>query len=388
MVVRRFFNPVRSCSTLSALLLSCAAVLYAPSSLRAQAVLSGVVTDTASVVVSGARVTLEGLASETLTDTNGAFRIIGIPTGRKLVTVRRLGFEPFVIGVQLEAASNAEIKVRMTPIAAALPPVLVRPDNIRYTGRLAGYYRRLERKTGGYFITREQIDRENPSTTGQLLSRVPAVQLVRGRAGITGIRMRGRKCWPLVWVDGMPMPAGEVDLDAFVPSSIQGIELYLGATTAPMAYVLNEALSSCGTILIWSRGPDTDPSRANVTRASALENIVARHTVYTSRNVDRSARLDTTRVLDLIFPPSLFASHTRGLVIAEFVVDTLGHVEENTVGVISSTAPLFTDAVRVALETASFIPALKDGKPVRQLVHQPFEFEIGRDARHSPVSNQ
>jgi protein TonB len=68
----------------------------------------------------------------------------------------------------------------------------------------------------------------------------------------------------------------------------------------------------------------------------------------------------------------------QGLVIAEFVVDTAGKVENGTVGIVSSTDPLFTDAVRAALNTASYVPALKSGKTVRQLVQQPFEFTHGR----------
>jgi len=365
----------------------CALVAAIPSSLRAQAVLTGYVSDTAALAVFGARVSIDGTTSQTQTDEKGFFRIAGVPPGRRSVHVVRLGFRPVDIPVQIELAGTAEIKVVLTPVVVGLPTVLVRPGRVRYSGRLAGYYKRLESKSGGYFITREDIDRDNPSTTGQLLRRIPAIQVVRGRGGITGIRMRNRRCWPLVWVDGMPMPAGEVDIDAFVPSSIQGIELYLGATTAPLAFTLNEAKSSCGTILIWSRGPDTDPVHRAV-RPLDIERLLAGKGVYTTQTVDRSAYLDSTKELDLQFPPSLFASHTPGLVIVEFVVDASGRVEENTVGVVSSTAPLFTDAVRVALSTAAFIPALKDGKPVRQLVHQPFEFDVEKGGARSPSVRQ
>lgn len=370
-----------------AVMIVCALMTGIPASLRAQAVLTGYVTDTAALAVFGARVSINGTTSQMQTDEKGFFRLTDVPLGRQSVHVVRLGFKPVDIPVQMELAGTAEIKVVLTPVVVGLPTVLVKPGRVRYSGRLAGYYKRLESKSGGYFITREEIDRDNPSTTGQLLRRVPAIQVIKGRGGITGIRMRNRRCWPLVWVDGMPMPAGEVDLDAFVPSSIQGIELYLGATTAPLAFTLNEAKSSCGTILIWSRGPDTDPVH-RAARPLDLEGLLASKGVYTTQTVDRSAQLDSTKALDLKFPPSLFASHTPGLVIVEFVVDASGRVEENTVGVVSSTAPLFTDAVRVALSTASFIPALKDGRPVRQLVHQPFEFDVEKGAARSPSLRQ
>jgi TonB family protein len=252
---------------------------------------------------------------------------------------------------------------------------------MNYTGRLAGYYERLEKRSNGYFITRDQIEHEGPRLLGQLLQHVPGVTAVRGRGGITGIRLRGRTCWPLVWIDGTPMPSGEVDLDSFSPTSIHGIELYLGSTTAPARYIYSRDVSSCGTILLWSRGPDTDPITTTPTPSVDLQSLIAQMSVFNADQVDRRATLDTTRLLQLSFPPPLFAAGIQGLVIAEFVVDTVGRVESGTVGIVSSTAPLFTDAVRVALESAAYIPALKDGHAVRQFVQQPFEFSVNRQIR-------
>lgn len=378
MVTKERSSRVRARYAIPALVLAVMTLAMTPLRSAGQAILTGTVTGTSGAPIFGAEITVRGSPANTRTDEHGNFRLTGIPMGETSVTVRRLGFAPFKGGVQVSQPSGAQLTVRMTPVAASLPPVVVRADRMDYRGRLAGYYGRLEKKSAGYFITREQIDRERPSTMGQLLQHVPGIRASRGRAGITGVRMRGRTCWPLVWIDGMPMPAGEVDLDSFVPSSIQGIELYLGSTTAPVSYTYDRDLSSCGTILMWSRGPDTDPVNAASSASDDLEALVARLAVYTAEKVDRQTRLDTTQVLSLTFPPPLFASRTPGLVIAQFVVDTLGRVEHGTVGIVSSTAPLFTDAVRAALATATFVPALKDGHPVRQFVQQPFEFAIGR----------
>jgi TonB family protein len=109
-----------------------------------------------------------------------------------------------------------------------------------------------------------------------------------------------------------------------------------------------------------------------------LQSLIAQLSVFNADQVDRRATLDTTRLLQLSFPPPLFAAGIQGLVIAEFVVDTVGRVESGTVGIVSSTAPLFTEAVRVALESASYLPAIKNGHAVRQLVQQPFEFSVNR----------
>jgi len=212
----------------------------------------------------------------------------------------------------------------------------------------------------------------------QLLRHVPGITEVRGRGASSGIRMRGRTCWPLVWMDGIPMPAGEVDLDAFPPSTIHGIELYLGSTTAPTRYTFTRDASSCGTILIWSRGVDTDPINGQPAPVSELERLVAGSSVFTPDQVDRQATLDERQPLELGFPPALFAAGTRGLVVAEFVIDSLGRVENETIGIVSSTHPLFTEAVRSALVNATYVPAIKQGQAVRQIVQQPFDFVVNR----------
>ena len=345
---------------------------------QALGTITGTVTDTAGAPLLGTEVTVDGAQVRAFTDDQGVFHLGGVPYGARKLSVRRLGFAPAQVSVQVAEGGDATVAVRLKLLATTLPPVVVRPTRMSYTGRLAGYYERLERKSNGYFITRDQIDHENTRLLGQLLQHVPGVTAVRGRGGITGIRLRGRTCWPLIWIDGTPMPSGEVDLDSFSPTSIHGIELYLGSTTAPARYIYTRDISSCGTILIWSRGPDTDPITSTPTPSVDLQSLIAQLSVFNADQVDRRAILDTTRLLQLSFPPPLFAAGIQGLVIAEFVVDTVGRVESGTVGIVSSTAPLFTEAVRVALESASYLPAIKNGHAVRQFVQQPFEFSVNR----------
>jgi protein TonB len=70
----------------------------------------------------------------------------------------------------------------------------------------------------------------------------------------------------------------------------------------------------------------------------------------------------------------LFAEKLSGSVVAEFVVGEDGRVEGETFGVVSSSHRLFTESVKRALGEAVFLPAIKDGRRVRQVVHQPFAF--------------
>jgi TonB family protein len=359
------------------------ALFFVPASLLAQNVgnISGTVTDSAGLPLLGVEITVEGSQVRTFSDEHGTFHLGGVPYGVRTLSARRLGFAPSETSIEVSTPADATATIRMKPVAETLPPVVVNPGRMNYTGRLAGYYERLEKHTNGYFITRDEIDHENPRLLGQLLQRVPGVVAFRGRGGTTGVRLRGRNCWPLVWIDGTPMPSGEVDLDSFAPNTIHGIELYLGSTTAPARYTYTRDVSSCGTILIWSRGPDTDPIISSPTPSVDLDQLVASLSVFNADQVDSRAKLDTTRLLQLSFPQPLYAEGLHGLVVAEFVVDTTGKVEDGTVGIVSSTAPLFTEAVRVALESAAYVPARKNGHAVRQLVQQPFEFSTDRQAR-------
>ena len=191
--------------------------------------------------------------------------------------------------------------------------------------------------------------------------------------------MRGMRCRPLVWLDGVPLPAGEVDLDAFPVSSLHGIEIYLGATNSPPSYTALDGASSCGTILLWSRGRDTERPEPARRASLDLEQLTAHHSVYTSDQVDTPAHLAQAG-LEVVYPPDLVASKTTGSVVAEFVVSETGEIERGSIGIVTASHPLFAEAAIKAVSAARYTPAMKGGVAVRQLVQQPFSFSLGSDS--------
>ena len=78
------------------------------------------------------------------------------------------------------------------------------------------------------------------------------------------------------------------------------------------------------------------------------------------------------------YPEVLRVAGVEGHVIARFVVDDEGRVEERTVKVVRSDNPLFDEAVRAALGRMRFTPAEIAGQKVRQLVEMPFVFALSR----------
>jgi TonB family protein len=348
----------------------------------AQAFVSGIVTDSAGAPLSGVSLSIAGSAVTAITEETGRFRLSGVQNGQAEIHARRLGFIPVERAVQINSAQSIEnIDLRMAATPRTLSSVVINAARPEYKGRLAGYYQRLERRSSGHFIARDEIDKKSFRSLSQLLRSVPGINSVALRTGGNGIRMRGRGCRPLVWIDGVPMPAGEVDLDAFPPNSLHGIELYLGATAIPFELQGTGSTSNCGTIALWSRGSDTEPPKQYAESKADLTRLIESLTVFSADQVERAAVLEHADSLKVDYPPELFAKGVSGSVLAEFVVDTAGVIEQGTVAVVSSTDPLFSSAVLKSLANVHYIPAMKAGHAVRQVVHQPYRFVPG--SRHA-----
>jgi protein TonB len=78
------------------------------------------------------------------------------------------------------------------------------------------------------------------------------------------------------------------------------------------------------------------------------------------------------------YPEVLRMAGVEGRVVAQFVVDVGGRVEEGTVRLIRSDNALFDEAVRASLARMRFTPAEIAGRKVRQLVEMPFVFALSR----------
>jgi periplasmic protein TonB len=76
------------------------------------------------------------------------------------------------------------------------------------------------------------------------------------------------------------------------------------------------------------------------------------------------------------YPEMLKSANVEGTVLAQFVVDTLGRVEAGSFKVLKSDHDLFTQSVKSALTNMKFLPAEVGGRRVKQLVQQPFQFQL------------
>jgi periplasmic protein TonB len=104
---------------------------------------------------------------------------------------------------------------------------------------------------------------------------------------------------------------------------------------------------------------------------------VASETPMTSATVDRTV-VPLPGNAPPRYPSILANAGVEGEVTMQYVVDTLGRVEPNSVRAMRGDRPAFERAVRDALERMAFVPAEAGGRKVRQLVEQTFTFAISR----------
>lgn len=340
--------------------------------------------------IAGARVTLaEDDAEATnamtqVTSETGEFRFAGIGRGAVRLVVRRLAFYPETLTVSFPREGTLPLVVPLALQIPILNTVVVRGTMRLFSGPMAEFNRR--RSLGfGHFITREQIERRRATRTTDLLRMVPGLAFDRGESGITRIRIRGTNCGdPNVWLDGSPLGAAELfDLDAISPQSIEGLEIYSGIATLPAELRGPRTSGRCGGLVVWTRRGENRRRRDPAVSAEKLAEQVNASHLYTADHVDRPASLQRDLASLVAYPEALLEQRTSGQVVLEFVVDTTGHVEIETVSVVATSDLALSDAVRAVLPQAAYVVAMRAGRPVRQLVQLPMHFAV-----HDPPPRQ
>lgn len=348
--------------------------------------LKGSVRNATGVPIGGAQLRLQfpaGIApAYAESDDNGTFTLVKVPAGSAWLVARRIGFRPDSVRVSIGGDATVDAALQLERIAVELETVRVvgRRD---LTGYLAGFYRRMGYGNGRFF-TASDLERRNSTRLTDVLRMVPGLR-IETRGFTNSVRMRGSRCAPLVWLDNQPLYAGEVDLDAFDARSFDGMEVYSGASTVPVEFQGNQRMSSaCGTIVLWSkRGELREKKRKKdePTPATRIARMLESQSAFVSSEVDATARPDSGLLIRPVYPDSLFDAQIPGRVMAEFVVTAAGEADMDTFSAVTTTHRQLVEPVRRAVREQRFVPAVKRGRIVPQVLQVPFEFVPDSTAR-------
>jgi hypothetical protein len=211
---------------------------------------TGVVTDPAREPIVNAELVIltpRHAGKSAVTDSRGYFDFGEFTPGNLSFRVRRLGYEPRVMDVQIGAGNRStSIEIALTIIPAELAKVFVSGA----PGRLNEFFeRRQTRGAFGRFFDQEEIRRKGPRMASDLFRNVPGVSVKTNPAGGNAIRIRD--CQPMVLIDGQRSPGAELD-EVISPGDIAAVEFYPSSAGVPAQY-LERGNRLCGLIIVWTK---------------------------------------------------------------------------------------------------------------------------------------
>lgn len=221
--------------------------------------LAGVVRDSGGVPIPEADVSIPSAHLLTRTDNAGSFVLTRVDPGQTELSIRRLGYVPRSLQIDVHPNVNDTLVIVMVAQALEIPGVAITEQTKRHLLWIEDFYRRRSKGIGGTFYTRDDIEARHASRLSDVLRDAPGVRFVRARGGGSGVRFDTpanfrRDCQPQYFVDGQRV--SNIELDDLSARDVEGVELYAGPSSTPTQFQQG-AVTACGTVVIWSRVPGT-----------------------------------------------------------------------------------------------------------------------------------
>lgn len=223
-----------------------------------RAVIEGRITDTQNKPIAGARVAIEEDRLSADTDADGKFRITGARSGTRSLTVRKLGYEPVRMTMDLKPPETFDVDLKLATFVPVLKTVTI--SAIRDQALQRNGFTARRHQGFGTFMTPEMLARRNPIRVNDMLRGVSFLRFYRqangtdvvtGRPSVTGQSASGCVRY---WVDNMPWVSTSDSPDAFYhPSEIGAIEVYKPNFTPPRFMSFSRTGELCYAIVLWTQ---------------------------------------------------------------------------------------------------------------------------------------
>src|SRR5688500_3720720 len=254
------FNPLMAAMTLRlapgygnapAVNAPAAAASGKPASQRAGGSLTGKVVDPKGAALAGARVAVDRPGIAALTAADGRFALHGVRPGTRSLYVRRVGYQPVEVAVDVSPATPRDLTVELADFVPMLDTVVV-TAMLRDLGlERVGFSRR--RKTGmGAYLGPEEIARRRAAHFVDLFTTVPIVRRSTysdGRPVLVGRPTGVGDGCVNYYVDDVPWLGGGVE-DFIMPGEVGAIEVYSAAFTPAQ---FRQGGRSCETVVVWTK---------------------------------------------------------------------------------------------------------------------------------------
>jgi hypothetical protein len=209
-----------------------------------RAIVVGKVTDEKGVAIEGARVAVDADIAVATTNHEGLFRLGGVRTGTRAITIRKLGYVARDAVVEVTRLRPTDVVLKLYTATQVLPTVNV--SALRDVGlQRVGFTGRKRTATSGIFFGQREIEGKNSPRLSRIIETVPFF-------------MDGRYTCIRYWVDGhMWSTASDMDAsegpDAFLSGAeIAAVEVY-SPLYAPAEFVVSSKYGQCASVVIWTK---------------------------------------------------------------------------------------------------------------------------------------
>lgn len=196
-------------------------------------IVQGVLSDYNGINVSGANIVIEQANKGTVSDANGRFTLVSVPTGKHLLKITYLGCEDIIETVQIEEGQTKVVNFTLQSETLEL-------QTIDLTETISGEAKALNQQKSNMNITNvvstDQIDKFPDVNIGDAVKRIPGITMQVDQGEARNIIVRGLSPQlNSVTLNGSRIPSAEgdnrnVQMDLIPSDMIQSIEVNKAVT--------------------------------------------------------------------------------------------------------------------------------------------------------------
>jgi len=199
------------------------------------------------------------------TNRDGQFRLKSVPADEIILLIRRIGYSPRALRLNLTGRENRTIDLgnfALNSFVVKLDSITIEARLVQRNPRLEDFYRR-KRSGMGQYLTRQDIFQRNPIKATDLMRTIPGLTVECVTLGpCVPATMRkigaGQVTCPMrVLLDGVPTA---IELDMIPPAWIAGIEVYRSTAFMPLELgsggTVGQGNAGCGTLVVWTGADD------------------------------------------------------------------------------------------------------------------------------------
>ncbi len=156
---------------------------------QGSAKISGVITDNSTgSTLPGANVFIGNLSMGSITDLDGKYTILRVPTGTHILEVSFIGYETQSITVEIEAGENVTLDVALDFLSHGLEEVVI---TVHRRGQLAAINQQLGADQLKNVVSAERIQEVPDANAAESIARLPGISLQRNSGEGAGVIIRG-----------------------------------------------------------------------------------------------------------------------------------------------------------------------------------------------------